>query len=118
MNILALGEEKAKHIGVNVEQLKKYLFVLASLITGAVVSLSGLIGFVGLIVPHLLRIIIGNDNRKLIVCSIWGGGLFLISADLISRLLLSDKVLPIGVVTALFGAPFFIFIFRMRIKSN
>lgn len=118
MNILTLGEEKAGHLGINVERLKKYLFILSSIITGAVVSLSGLIGFVGLIVPHLLRTVVGTDNRKLIIFSVWGGGIFLVSADIISRILLSDRVLPIGVITALFGAPFFIFVFKSKMKSS
>lgn len=118
LNLLALGEERAEHLGVNVERLKKWLFFLASLITGAAVSVSGLIGFVGLVVPHILRSLFGPDHRTLLIFSIWCGGIFLIAADLLSRILISDRILPIGVVTALVGAPFFIFIFKEKIKSS
>ena len=116
LNLLALGEERAEHLGVNVERLKKWLFFLASLITGAVVSVAGLIGFVGLVVPHILRTLFGPDHRTLLIYSIWCGGIFIIAADLISRILIPDMILPVGVVTALIGAPFFIFIFREKIR--
>ncbi len=112
LNILALGEEQAYHLGVDVERLKKILFFVMSLIIGAGVSLSGMIGFVGLIIPHIMRMVVGPDHRILLPAGILGGGIFLILSDTIARTIMPPIELPVGVITALAGAPFFIYLLR------
>ncbi|WP_416148838.1 FecCD family ABC transporter permease [Salipaludibacillus sp. HK11] len=107
LNALALGEEAAEHIGVNVKRGKYYILVGASLLTGASVAVSGSIGFVGLVIPHLVRLIIGPNHRHVLPLSFLVGGGFLIIADLVSRMIIAPKELPIGVITALIGAPVF-----------
>jgi iron complex transport system permease protein len=112
LNALLLGEEQAASLGVMVERKKFFLLMLGALLTGAAVSISGLVGFVGLIVPHVVRLIVGPDHRLLVPASFLAGGAFLVLADLIARLVLSPAELPLGVVTALVGAPFFIYLLR------
>lgn len=114
LNILALGEEEAQHLGVDVEKSKKVLLVLSSLLTAAAVSVSGLIGFVGLIVPHLTRILVGPDHRILIPSSLLTGAIFLVSCDALARVVFLPAELPVGIVTALSGGPFFIYLLRKR----
>jgi iron complex transport system permease protein len=109
-NILSTSEETALSKGVNVARVQKISFILASLITGTVVALSGPIGFVGLIVPHLLRILGGPDHRYLIPSSIFFGGAFLALADTFARTILSPIDLPVGILTALLGGPFFLWL--------
>ncbi|NIA06328.1 MAG: iron chelate uptake ABC transporter family permease subunit [Actinobacteria bacterium] len=117
LNVMVLGEEEASFLGVRVELAKKLFFVVASLMTGAVVSVCGLIGFVGLIIPHAVRLAIGPDNRTLIpVAAIVGAG-FLILANTFAQVIIAPKVLPIGVVTAFLGGPFFIYLLRRRRKG-
>ncbi|MGO4888244.1 FecCD family ABC transporter permease [Anaerobacillus sp. MEB173] len=107
LNALAFGEETAKHIGVNV-QLRKIMILLgASLLTGAAVAVSGTIGFVGLVIPHLTRLIWGPDHRHLLPLSVMIGGGFLVLCDLVARTIIAPTELPIGVITALIGAPVF-----------
>ena len=115
-NALSLGEEGAMQLGVDVTRLKRRTFVLGSLLTGIAVSLAGLIGFVGLVVPHLLRMVFGPDHRLLIPAGFLGGGAFLVAADLISRTLVAPGEIPVGVVTALVGGPFFLMLLRSRGK--
>jgi len=117
-NALSLGEEGALQLGVEVEALKRRTFVLGSLLTALAVSVAGLIGFVGLIVPHVLRLLIGPDHRLLLPGSFLGGAAFLVLADLISRLLIAPNELPVGVVTALVGGPFFLYLLRRRSGSH
>lgn len=114
LNIISIGEEPAQHLGVAVETVKKALFIMASLITGAVVALTGLIGFVGLIIPHIMRLIVGPDHRILIVASLLAGGIFLVLADLFARTVISPAEIPVGVITAIFGGPFFLFLLRRK----
>lgn len=114
LNIMLLGEEKAQHLGIEVEQVKKILLVSASLMAAAAVSVSGLIGFVGLMTPHIVRLIVGPDHKLLLPCSALGGAIFLIVADTIARVLLAPTEIPVGVITAFFGAPFFIYLLRMK----
>ncbi len=114
LNLMAMGEEAALHMGVDVEKAKIYCFVAVSLITGLIVSFTGLIGFVGLIVPHILRMIIGPDHRLLLPASGLGGALFLIWADTLARTLVQPSELPVGVITAAMGAPFFIYLLRKK----
>ena len=117
LNVMVLGEEEASFLGVRVELAKKLFFVVASLMTGAVVSVCGLIGFVGLIVPHAVRLAIGPDNRTLIPVSAVVGAAFLILANTFAQVIMAPRLLPIGVVTAFLGGPFFIYLLRRRSKG-
>jgi iron complex transport system permease protein len=112
LNLLALGEESALELGVEVERTRRSVFVAASLLVGAAVAVSGMIGFVGLIVPHLLRLGLGSDHRLLVPASFLGGATFLVAADTVARTALAPAELPVGVVTALLGGPFFIWLLR------
>lgn len=114
LNLLAAGEETALQLGVPVEEQKWVLFAVTSLLTGAVVSVSGIIGFVGLIVPHLVRMAFGPDHRLLLPLSALCGGVFLILADAMARVVLAPNEVPVGVVTAALGAPFFIVLLRQK----
>jgi iron complex transport system permease protein len=109
-----LGEERAHHLGIEVEKLKKIIFVFTSMLVAAAVSVSGLIGFVGLMTHHIIRLIIGPDHRYLVPASALGGGLFLVIADLFARTVLSPTEIPVGIVTAFFGVPFFIFLLKRK----
>ncbi len=110
LNLLLLGEESAQTLGVNVPRVRLILLVLSSLLTASAVSVAGAIGFVGLIVPHMLRLVIGPDHRVLLPASILGGAAFMILADALARSLIAPKQLPVGTVTALLGGPFFLFL--------
>jgi iron complex transport system permease protein len=111
-NVLSLGEEGAAQLGVDVERVKRRTFILGSLLTGLAVSAAGLIGFVGLVVPHLLRLVLGSDHRLLLPAGFLGGAAFLVLADLGARSLLAPSEIPVGVVTALVGGPFFLYLMR------
>jgi iron complex transport system permease protein len=117
LNVLQLDEEQARQLGIDVERLKLTLVIAATLMTAAAVAFGGLVGFVGLIVPHLLRMLGGHDHRHLIPLSALGGAAFLIVADLLARTLIAPTELPVGIVTALLGAPFFVFLLR-RLKRS
>ncbi|MFO0729456.1 MAG: iron ABC transporter permease [Nitrospiraceae bacterium] len=110
LNLLALGEESAASLGLNVEQLKRRLFCITALLTGAMVSVSGMIGFVGMIVPHVVRLLFGNDQRLLVPASWLIGGCFLMLSDAAARVVLAPSELPVGVMTALIGGPIFVFL--------
>jgi iron complex transport system permease protein len=112
LNVLQFGEEQAQQLGLRAERTKALLILAASLTTAAAVAFSGIIGFVGLIVPHIVRILWGHDYKRLIPLSVLGGGTALLLADLLARLLLAPQVLPVGIVTALAGAPFFLWVLR------
>lgn len=115
LNALSLGEERATHLGVNVQVRKMVILISASVVTGAAVAVSGTIGFVGLVIPHVIRLLFGTDHRHLLPLSMLLGGSFLILADLVARTLIAPVEIPIGVITALIGAPAFAFIlFRQR----
>jgi iron complex transport system permease protein len=113
-NALTTGEEGARQLGVDVERLKRRTFVLGSLATALAVAAAGMIGFVGLVVPHLLRQMLGPDHRLLLPASFLGGASFLVLADLASRTLAAPTELPVGVVTALVGGPLFLLLLRRR----
>lgn len=115
LNLIVTGEETALQLGVNVEQTKKILLLAASLITGVAVSVSGIIGFVGLIIPHIMRMLLGSDHRLLLPSSVLFGGTFLIVADTIARTIIAPAELPVGVITALCGAPYFIYLLRRKV---
>ena len=110
LNALLLGESEASHLGINVERLKRELVFCTALGVGAAVAAAGMIGFVGLVVPHLVRLLAGPDHRVLLPASILAGGSLLLFADLLARLALAPAELPIGIVTAFIGAPFFLFL--------
>lgn len=112
LNVLQFGEEEARQLGLNVDRAKVFVIVVASLTTAVAVAFSGVIGFVGLIVPHMIRILWGPDYRQLIPLSILGGGSALLLADMLARILLAPSTLPVGIVTAMAGAPFFLWILR------
>ncbi|MEH6989216.1 FecCD family ABC transporter permease [Cytobacillus firmus] len=107
LNAMSFGEEKARHIGVDVQKRKMMVLIAGSILTGAAVAVSGTIGFVGLVIPHLARMLWGPDHRHLLPLSILVGAGFLIIADLVSRTIIAPAELPIGVITALIGAPAF-----------
>ncbi|NHN29269.1 FecCD family ABC transporter permease [Paenibacillus agricola] len=112
MNLFSLGEAQASHMGVNVERTKLTVLIAATLVTAAAVSVSGVIAFVGLIVPHLLRMVVGPDYRLLLPLSLLGGALYVLWADTLGRVLWSPMEIPLGVVTAFLGAPFFVYLMR------
>ncbi len=118
LNVIQLGEESAANLGVEVERVKIILLVLSSLITAAAVSVSGVIGFVGLIIPHITRILVGPDHRFLIPSSVLIGAIFLVWCDNLARILISPAELPVGVITAFFGAPFFIYLLRKTLSRR
>ena len=112
LDALLLGEEIAVTVGVNVKVLKIVIILASSLVTGIMVSMSGVIGFVGLVVPHISRTLVGTVHRRLIPFAVLLGGIFMVLADMIARIVVAPSELPIGVVTALLGAPFFLFLLR------
>jgi iron complex transport system permease protein len=117
LNLLQFGDDQAAQMGLNVRRAKFVIIVAASLVTAAAVSFAGIIGFVGLIVPHVVRIWWGVDYRRLIPLSILGGASVLLFADVLSRIVLAPQELPVGIVTALAGAPFFLWVLR-RAKNQ
>jgi iron complex transport system permease protein len=112
LNAFAIGEEGAAHVGIDVERNKAMFLALGSVLTAAAVSISGLIGFVGLVIPHALRLLLGPDHRNLIPCSALAGAAFLVIADMLARTLPSSGEMPVGIITALIGAPVFIYLLR------
>jgi iron complex transport system permease protein len=117
LNVLQLDEEQAQQLGVNVEQVKLLLLGAASLATAAAVSVSGIIGFVGLIVPHTVRLLWGPDHRQLLPMSMVVGAAFLILADMLARTVDSPGEIPVGIITAFCGAPFFLYLLRLRQRA-
>jgi iron complex transport system permease protein len=117
LNVMLLGEEQASYLGIDIEHVKRYVLLFAALTTASAVSVSGIIGFVGLIIPHIMRILTGPDHRILLPASALAGALFLVSADTLARTMMEPAELPVGIITALFGAPFFIYLLRKRRKS-
>jgi len=114
LNLLALGEEAASQLGVDAERLKRRVFLAAAMLTGTVVAFAGPIGFVGLIVPHVLRGLVGQDNRLLVPTSVVAGATFLLAADTLARNVVAPAELSVGVITAFCGAPFFVWVLRTR----
>lgn len=118
LNLLTLGEEPARQLGVEVESLKRILILLCSLLTGVAVSVSGVIGFIGLIVPHAARRLFGPDHRLLLPASGLMGASLLIWADSLARVLIPPSEIPVGVITALLGAPFFLYLLKSRVERS
>ena len=110
LNLLLQGEEQARYLGVEVERVKRQLLVISALLTAAAVAVSGIIGFVGLVVPHIMRLLVGPDHRALFPASLLGGGILLVGADTAARVVIAPAELPIGVLTALLGGPFFLYL--------
>jgi iron complex transport system permease protein len=117
LNIMLTGDESAESLGINVERTKVYILLLGTFMTSVVVSVSGIIGFVGLIIPHIVRILLGPDHRILLPASAFMGGIFMIFADTLARMIISPVEIPVGIITALFGGPFFIYLLRKK-KRN
>ena len=111
-NLISTGDETALHLGVEVDRVKRVSYLLASFITGLAVSVSGVVGFVGLVVPHACRLMFGPDHRLLLPASFLAGGTYLIACDLLSRVVLAPSEIPVGVVTAVVGAPIFIYLLK------
>jgi iron complex transport system permease protein len=118
LNLIALGEETAGHLGVPVERTLWISLIAASLVTAAAVAFAGLVGFVGLIVPHLLRTLLGPDHRLLIPASVLAGAAFLVFADTIARTVIAPVEIPVGAITALLGGPLFLTLFLRKIRQG
>lgn len=114
MNIILLGEESAQHLGIDVEKMKKILLAAATLTTASAVSVSGVIAFVGLIIPHAVRMLVGPDHRVLLPASALTGAIFLAVADALARAAAAPEEIPVGIITALCGGPFFIYLLRKK----
>ncbi len=114
LNLLSLGDDEATHLGVEVDAVRRTVFIVTSVMIGAAVSVSGVITFVGLIVPHMLRSLFGADHRLLIPAAMLGGAAFTVAADLIARTAIAPAELPVGAITALCGGPFFIYVLRQE----
>ncbi|MBP1692508.1 MAG: putative transporter permease protein [Chloroflexi bacterium] len=117
LNVLQFGDEQAQQLGLEVERRKLIIILAASLTTAAAVAFAGIIGFIGLVVPHVIRIFWGADYRQIMVLSILAGGSVLLATDIVARTVLAPQVLPVGIITALVGAPFFLWVLR-RAKST
>lgn len=119
LNAMSFGEEHAQHLGVNVKRKKMFILIAGSILTGAAVAVSGTIGFVGLVIPHFVRLLWGPDHTHLLPLSVLAGASFLMFADLISRTIIAPAELPIGVITALIGAPIFaLILMKNRMESS
>lgn len=117
LNLSALGEERAAQLGLEVDRFKVTMLATGALLTAAAVSVAGLIGFVGLMTPHILRLLVGSDHRRLIPASILGGAAFMILADLAARTAVRPEEIPVGAVTAVLGGPFFLYLLRRERKA-
>lgn len=112
MNALLTGDESAQAVGVRTTRLRAMLLVFASLLTGSIVAVSGGIGFVGLVIPHIARLLVGSDHRRMLPVTVLGGALFLMIADLLARTVAAPAEIPLGILTAFVGAPFFLWLMR------
>jgi iron complex transport system permease protein len=117
LNLMAIGEETAQYLGANVERVKRLALLVAALITAAGVAVVGVIGFVGLVVPHAVRLLVGSDHRVLLPLSFLGGAAFLALADLVARLALAPAEIPVGVITAFVGVPLFLVLLRRSLAT-
>ena len=114
LDAMLLGESEARHLGVDVQRIKGSLVVIVAFAVASSVALAGVIGFVGLVVPHMLRMVVGPGHRRLLPYSALAGGLMLVAADIVARVILSPAEMPVGVITAILGAPLFIILLRQR----
>lgn len=118
LNLLSLGERQAAHMGMNVDRVKLVILLVSTLLTAAAVSVAGIIGFVGLVIPHVIRLITGPDYRLIVPLSAIGGGIFMVWADTLARTVLAPTEIPLGVVTAFVGAPFFAYLLHRSKKQR
>lgn len=114
LNVLTQGEDTARALGIDTERLKRRLYVLTALLTGVVVSVSGMIGFIGMVIPHAVRMAMGSDHRLLMPASAFIGGIFLVVSDTVARTAFAPTEIPVGIVTALAGGPFFLYLLLWR----
>ncbi|MEM9954840.1 MAG: iron ABC transporter permease [Chloroflexota bacterium] len=112
LNALLIGDETATTLGIHVHNMRRKLLVLTSLLTGVVIAVSGTIGFVGLMMPHIVRLLVGSDHRRVLLISSLSGAIYLIWVDVIARTLFAPEEIPVGIITSLFGAPFFLWLMR------
>jgi iron complex transport system permease protein len=117
LNLAALGEERAGQLGLEVDRFKLLMLATGALLTAAAVSVAGLIGFVGLMTPHILRLLVGSDHKRLVPASILGGAAFMILADLAARTVVRPEEIPVGAVTAVLGGPFFLYLLRRERRA-
>ncbi|MGH2674026.1 MAG: FecCD family ABC transporter permease [Actinomycetota bacterium] len=117
LNLMTLGEERAAQLGVEIERFKRLALATGALLAAAAVSVAGVIGFVGLMTPHILRLVLGADHRRLVPASILGGAAFMVLADLAARTVRAPEEIPVGAVTALLGGPFFLFLLRRERRA-
>lgn len=117
LDVLLLGDETASNLGLDIRRIKILIIILCTIMTGSIVAVSGVIGFVGLVIPHIARLLVGSIHRKLIPATILIGGIFVIWSDIISRIIVAPEELPIGVVTSCIGAPFFLVLLRKNSRS-
>ena len=117
LNVMTRGELQAGALGVNTKKIKLQIYLVASLLTAGAVTIAGSVGFIGLIVPHMLRLVIGNDHRSLIPASILAGGILLLVADTIARTIIAPQQLPVGVITAMIGVPVFLYLIHRNRQS-
>lgn len=117
LNVLLTGEDSAQSLGTNIHQVKLILIIVSSFLVGACVSVSGIIGFVGLLIPHCTRLLVGPNYKRLLPISCFSGAIFMILCDTIARTIISPSELPVGVITAIFGAPYFIFLLYYNQKK-
>lgn len=118
LNVMQVGDEQAQQLGLHVERVRRMVIISASLATAAAVSFSGIIGFVGLVVPHIVRIVWGGDYRRILPLSVLGGATFLLAGDILARVVMAPQEIPVGVITALVGAPFFLWVLRRAKNQN
>jgi iron complex transport system permease protein len=114
LNVMTLGEETARSLGIDTERAKRNILIIAALVTGAAVSLTGMIGFIGMVVPHAMRLMLGADHRLLLPAAALAGGICLMTADTLARSLFAPSEIPVGIMTALAGGPFFIYLLMWR----
>jgi iron complex transport system permease protein len=112
LNLLLAGEKEAMHLGVDVRRVRLVVYIAASILTGLAVSVSGSIGYVGLLVPHVMRLLFGSDHRVLLPTAAFGGAIAVVIADTLARTVVAPSELPVGAMTALAGAPLFIYLLR------
>lgn len=117
-NVLSIGDESASHLGIDIVKFRSLIYILTSLLVGVLVSVSGIIGFVGLIIPHACRLLFGTDNRLIIPASFLAGASFLIIADSIARTIIAPSEIPVGAITALIGSPIFIYLIRKKFRLS
>ncbi|MDR2501593.1 MAG: iron ABC transporter permease [Treponema sp.] len=118
LNLLLLGEESAGALGVNAQRTQKMLVVIASLMAGVTISVSGTIGFVGLMVPHFTRLLIGSDHKKVLPVAALGGGILVVWVDVAARTVIAPEELPVGILTAILGGPLFIFLLKRKTREK